>query len=109
MFEYNGFVSRVVDGDTVICEVDLGFNVITKQRFRLKDVLVPEKRDDDEAWDEMKQFVEVKFGKQYVEIKSFKLDKYGRYVAILTDRSGRSVNDQITEHLQEYLDARANK
>lgn len=40
-FRY-GTVVRVVDGDTLIVNVDLGFSVWTKQRFRLFGIQAPE-------------------------------------------------------------------
>lgn len=109
MFEYKGYISKIVDGDTFICNVDLGFNVWIHERFRLKDVLVPEKREDLDAWDEMKRFAEEKFYIKPVTIKTHKLDKYGRYVAELFQTDGVSINDKITAHIKEYLDDRANK
>lgn len=39
---YNGVVTRVIDGDTVEIEVDLGFHLKTTQRFRLVDINAPE-------------------------------------------------------------------
>lgn len=35
MFEYVGKVVKIVDGDTIDVNVDLGFSIKTKQRFRL--------------------------------------------------------------------------
>jgi micrococcal nuclease len=45
LFVYRAFVSTVIDGDTVIADVDLGFGVVLKdQRFRLIGIDAPEKR-----------------------------------------------------------------
>jgi len=47
-FIYNATVSRVVDGDTIDIDIDLGFNVIlSKRRVRLIGVDTPEKRTRD--------------------------------------------------------------
>ena len=35
MFEYKVNVTRVVDGDTVDADIDLGFDIIYKERIRL--------------------------------------------------------------------------
>jgi len=35
MYEYKAKVLRVVDGDTIDVEIDLGFDVITKRRIRI--------------------------------------------------------------------------
>lgn len=46
---YRATCSRVVDGDTLDCTVDLGFRVFSRQRFRLLDIDTPELRSRDEA------------------------------------------------------------
>ena len=48
MFEYNCKIVRVVDGDTVDVDIDLGFDVwLKKQRIRLYGVDTPESRTRD--------------------------------------------------------------
>lgn len=48
-FVYNAIVTRVVDGDTVDVDIDLGFHVILKnQRIRLLGVDTPECRTRDD-------------------------------------------------------------
>ncbi len=37
-----GMLVRVIDGDTVVANIDLGFDVWTKQRFRLYNIQAPE-------------------------------------------------------------------
>ena len=47
MFEYRAKVKRIVDGDTVDFEVDLGFNVNINIRSRLLGVNTPERGHKD--------------------------------------------------------------
>lgn len=47
MYEYKCKIARVVDGDTVDLFVDLGFNIIIKERFRLEGINAPESRTRD--------------------------------------------------------------
>ena len=48
MFEYNCKIVRVVDGDTVDVDIDLGFDVwLKKQRIRLYGVDTPQSRTRD--------------------------------------------------------------
>ncbi len=48
MYEYRvKSVERVVDGDTVDVVIDLGFNILTKQRVRIAGIDTPEKRTRD--------------------------------------------------------------
>ena len=56
MYQYNVKISKVVDGDTVDVDIDLGFStVLKKQRVRLMGIDTPESRTRD--------LVEKKFGK----------------------------------------------
>ena len=55
MYEYNCKIVRIIDGDTVDVDIDLGFDVcLKKQRIRLFGVDTPESRTRD--------LVEKKFG-----------------------------------------------
>jgi len=42
MYEYPAKCVKVVDGDTVKLEVDIGFGITKKDTFRLKDIDTPE-------------------------------------------------------------------
>ena len=43
-YRYRATLRRVIDGDTVDCDVDLGFEIIAVERFRLLGINAPEKR-----------------------------------------------------------------
>lgn len=100
MFEYKCAISRVVDGDTVDVNIDLGFDVILKkQRVRLYGVDTPESRTSDKE--------EKKFGKaskQYV-IDFLK----GKSVTLITreydakGKFGRILGDFIVEGNESSL------
>ena len=48
MYEYKAIIKRVVDGDTVDVDIDLGFGVIfANQRIRLYGIDTPESRTSD--------------------------------------------------------------
>jgi len=47
MYEYKAKLDRVIDGDTIDCHIDLGFNVTLKERVRLKGIDTPETRTRD--------------------------------------------------------------
>jgi len=90
-FVYNAVVTRVVDGDTVDVDIDLGFSVILKkQRIRLLGVDTPEKRTRDPI---EKQFGYLATGivesfcpvgkKILVETQLDGTGKYGRILGIL--------------------------
>jgi micrococcal nuclease len=47
MYEYSCGITRIVDGDTVDCEIDLGFDITYKSRVRLYGIDTPESRTRD--------------------------------------------------------------
>ena len=48
MYEYPATINRVVDGDTIDVDIDLGFSIILKkQRVRLLGINAPESRTRD--------------------------------------------------------------
>ena len=50
MYEYNVTVTKVVDGDTVDVDIDLGFGMTyKKQRVRLMGIDTPESRTRDKV------------------------------------------------------------
>jgi micrococcal nuclease len=117
-YTYNALVVRVVDGDTVDVEVDLGFDVVRRERLRLLGINAPEvhgagaeerarglaaanvlsallaglrPEDFTEAQDEYAgRRVRV-----VVRTVKDKGDKYGRMLATVFDRNGRNVNDAM--------------
>ena len=88
MYRYYGKVVKVIDGDTLDVNVDLGFDIFYKIRVRLKDIDTPEvyhPHDDEElkSGRDAKQFVIDSILGKDVIIKTFKdkKGKYGRYIA----------------------------
>jgi micrococcal nuclease len=49
MYEYKCITIRVIDGSTIDAEVDLGFNVLVRQRIKLHGVNAPDVRSADPA------------------------------------------------------------
>jgi micrococcal nuclease len=89
MYRYNCYIKRIVDGDTVDVDIDLGFNVwLNDQRIRLSDIDTPETRTSDkieEHFGELaKQFVEKQLivGNRY-ELVSKEYNARGGYARIL--------------------------
>lgn len=102
LYWYQGRVRRVVDGDTVDMEFDLGLNTFVRERIRLKGIDTPEifgmKKESEEFQRGMtaKEFVEERLLGKTVWIHSFKdrTGKYGRYIAdvYFQDESGKHVS-----------------
>ncbi len=76
---YRAKVLEILDGDTMIVSIDLGFQVWKEQRIRLASLNAPEIYT--EKGKKAYQFLLSKLGKiDQVLIKTRKLDIYGRYV-----------------------------
>lgn len=107
-FRYqNVTVIRVVDGDTVELEVDLGFKTRFRDNFRLIGVDTPERGHEGftEATDYTKAWCD-KYQEGGIELHSVKRDKYGRWLAILRSiETGAVLNDSlITEGMGKAYD-----
>lgn len=102
MYEYNATVERVVDGDTVDVDVDLGFSVHHKRRLRLRGINTPELHAKDNLVRAKalaaKDALTAALAKGPLVIRTFKdgSDKYGRMLAQLyVNGDAISVNDQL--------------
>ena len=99
MYEYNSRVIKVVDGDTLDIEIDLGFDVTIKQRVRLNGIDTPEtktkNKEEKLAGLRAKKITEdcVK-GAKIVVVKTHKDDKYGRILVDLI-ADGINLNERL--------------
>ena len=83
MYTYKIKLDRVVDGDTIDAEIDLGFDVKIKKRIRFMGINAPESRTKDldekakglAAKDRVKQLLE---GCENITLKSHGVGKFGR-------------------------------
>lgn len=97
-------VHKVVDGDTIDVDIDLGFNVSFYQRVRLAGIDTPESRTTDKYEKELgievkKKLAEYLANAKDVVIKTEKPDsteKYGRILGWLyLDGAEKSVNEAL--------------
>ena len=106
MYEYRCKVTRVVDGDTVDVDIDLGFGVwLHKERVRIYGIDTPESRT---RYKEEKKYglMAKDFVKQFVKgtniiLRTQKYDAKGKFGRILGDIivDGTSLSDtMIKEH-----------
>lgn len=107
MYEYNiKKVTKVVDGDTIDVDIDLGFNISYSQRVRLAGIDTPESRTKDarekalglEVKNKVKSAIE---SAKTVIIKTELPDsteKYGRILGWLyLDGAAKSLNEQLID------------
>ncbi|MCK5082660.1 MAG: thermonuclease family protein [Candidatus Omnitrophica bacterium] len=98
---YKAVVARVIDGDTLLLKIDLGFQVWKEQRLRLAGINTPAM--DEPGGREAYQFVLGQLAKvDFVMVKTNKIDIYGRYVGHIF-YSSRTLNKDKTFTKGEYL------
>lgn len=107
MFEYKATVIRVVDGDTLELELDLGFDTFRKEKVRLARVDTPEvygvKKESAEyqkgqlASQFTKEWIEKTNGEIVVKTEKDKTGKYGRYIVEVFAGDGDSVGENLQE------------
>lgn len=92
MYQYKAIVDRVVDGDTICCTLDLGFNIFIKEKFRLAVINAPETSTSEGK--EVKQLLSDMLTGKSVILNTEKQDKYGRWLAtVLLD--GQDINQWL--------------
>lgn len=107
MYEYRlKKVVKIVDGDTIDVEIDLGFNISYAQRVRLAGIDTPESRTKDakekalglEVKDRLKKAIDAA---KDVVVKTELPDsseKYGRILGwVYLDGNSKSINEQLIE------------
>jgi micrococcal nuclease len=108
MYEYRAYVIKVVDGDTVDVDIDLGFGVMLKEeRVRIMGIDTPESRTSDAveklfglaAKNRLKELL----GKECILKTQINKDgedmkgKFGRILGDFVAKDGRMVTDILIE------------
>jgi len=79
LYLYSAALEKVVDGDTLLLNIDLGFDVWKRQRIRLRGIDTPELGTPE--GNEARAFVQEQLrGVIRIVIQTHKVDMYGRYV-----------------------------
>ena len=108
MYEYSIRFKRLIDGDTFVCDIDLGFGIwLVDQHCRLFGVDTPEKNttegkvatDAAKDWFTSRQNTAERFSIEVLQ----KADKYGRrLVHVKTDKSPTTLNIEVMKSLGTY-------
>lgn len=96
-------VLRVIDGDTIDAEIDLGFDISIKKRIRLHGINAPEVRTRDKTEKakgiKAKEYLEkiIESQNNILYLKSMDKGKYGRCIGVLfeVDFDNYSINDDM--------------
>lgn len=101
-YEYHAKVTEVVDGDTIVIDIDLGFDVkLTEQKVRLLGVDTPESRTSDK--------IEKQFGLLSKDYTKKFIEKCNKEIIIRTHKSddsekfGRLLGEIINPNTREVL------
>lgn len=100
MYEYRAFVRKVYDGDTITCDIDLGFNMIMRnQKLRLVGINTPEVRGESRPEGlKVRDIVRSRISNKWVVVKTTK-DKKGKYGRWL----GEIYESDTEESLNQWL------
>ncbi|EPG65765.1 DUF1016 N-terminal domain-containing protein [Leptospira wolffii] len=80
LFAFKAFLEKVIDGDTISVNIDLGFHVFIRKRLRLRGLDAPELGTKKGVT--CKKFVESQLRDcSFLLIKTYGSDKYDRYLA----------------------------
>ena len=95
-YTYKAYVSEIIDGDTVKAVIDLGFNIVTEQKLRLRGLDAPEIESAEGK--EAKEFLAKQLTQPgaSVLIRTVKPDKYDRYLADLWV-DGKYINQELID------------
>ena len=105
MWEYQATVNRVIDGDTIVVSIDLGFSLTWQTPVRLYGINAPETNSQDPI-ERANGVLAKKWLTKQVDGKTVRLrsvkpkDKYGRYLAEVWLTGGlqvRSINEQMAK------------
>ena len=102
MYEYSAKCIRVVDGDTIDCEIDLGFDVFIRERVRFAGINAPESRTRDLEEKSRGLAAKARVVELLGEGEKFtlkteydRLGKYGRVIGTIILENGESLNNML--------------
>jgi micrococcal nuclease len=107
MYEYGCKVTRVVDGDTVDCILDLGFSILHKCRVRLFGIDTPESRTRDKD-EKVRGKLAAKFLKDAIDdgkkviLRTKLKDSKGKYGRVLGEVVVDDININVSM-IENYL------
>ena len=108
MYTYNCKINKVIDGDTVLVDIDLGFNiVISNQNIRLSGIDTPESRTSNKEEKERGLLSKKKLAEKlpigsYQVINTIKEDdnddKFGRILGVFLMEDKTSLNQWMIDN-----------
>ena len=97
LYMYKCNLIRIIDGDTLECNIDLGFNILKKSILRLKTKDLLEKAHAVESTEALKHIILNENPEGVFYIHSKKIDSFGRCLATVILKSGLEVNTELVD------------
>jgi micrococcal nuclease len=100
MYTYKAKVVRVIDGDTLDCDIDLGFHIFVRKRVRLDGIDAPEKNSriaydrDIAAKATSRAKIALEDKTVILQTKLDKSDKFGRVLGIIFESQKEMIDNQ---------------
>lgn len=111
MYKYSARVTRVIDGDTFVMTVDLGFKIFTEIKVRLFGVDAPENRGSNrevglKVTEEVKRKLEQELqGDDNVKLQTLGKDRWGRWVGIIyNEEETLNINIELQKFIDETIE-----
>jgi len=106
MYEYKATVKRVIDGDSLVLDIDLGFYIsMNETKIRLYGLDTPEMNSEDPLL-RLQAIMATRYlydnlpvgSKVTIKTVLDKREKYGRLLATITTQDGFNINDGLLEN-----------
>lgn len=106
MYEYKAKVKRVIDGDSVVLDIDLGFYIFMNEtKIRLYGIDTPEMNSEDPLL-RLQGVLATRYlydnlpigSKVTIKTVLDKREKYGRLLATIITQDGLNINDGLLEN-----------
>lgn len=104
LYSYRAKIVKVIDGDTCILNIDLGFRVFVELSCRLAHIDTPELHSPDDvlrarASKAKQKLIELTVNPAIIikSFKPFKSDKYGRFLVEIINSDGVNVNQLLLD------------
>jgi micrococcal nuclease len=104
MYQYKARLVRVVDGDTVVLDIDLGFETTRRITVRLYGVSTPERFSEEGKLSTLATQAFLTGRDLVIETFKDRREKYGRYVAKIVVNDVSLGDWLVSQSLAKYVD-----